>query len=1318
MNKMLRREVVEHPSKNKHSVSFFEDDSVATVREQLAKSAGSHPDRMFVLVGLRLPPDYYAQDPRRWEALFERLSYNGSVIEKDVFQEYQLTYRSPATAAPYHPYDRAEWMARPDELRAIFEPTAEFVEYRILGTDEPQSYVLPLDVDAHLVSRIPSARLPIPQNTKLMSSLYPGAQIERFLCRVYDDTAETVAFAYYPFFRTTTPDRMSEESVRLLNKNAALIQGLLGLDAPEPEAITIVRTRFYVPWVDTDFGPAIRTKFEQLFYGLTISQDIPYIGLFTSKDQVTRHKFFAKDPVHKSPEPEIRSHWNTWWSLTRPVRNIPTLILYRGEGKHNFDRVAITAKDMVVSTYRPEGNTETLDSIRKAVAKWITKFDSVMPFVSEGDLAPERWELQDLSFLAKYADRMEDFDLLRFGCVSSVFDISDKTKSQFSILRSDHENDGLTSVEVKLLQMVKEGNILRAQDVAEELSISVGSAGLLIRKIEDRLEEDPKLGDRAFRGFPTIRVGPDFVIASGVNSLERPVKYANILRYILSNPESDGLDALCPKRVERVDANTSVVPAENVEADAALVEEYSDLFGYLEQEGSVKEESASVAETAEESRISTDQGQRTTYNYFKNRLQQFDPDTFDFPGSQYPKKCEQKHQPVILSQTDLARVKDTPYDPKSYMSEDQIVSLENPDGSMVCPEFWCMRDQIPLQESQLDHSTGVARCPVCKGKLQTRASDNAREFPLVKRETGFAFPGFIGYKSTKNGKNLPCCFRKSRASKNDRMEEAVEDKYYILSETKTDISPFRNAFLPPSLIAALHIQESYELMEGKSRRLATGMSGFFRVGMGRPAETLAGFLGLKVRVPSPRESVDTVLKCSFLRTWATPSDTHAAQIDGLLANTSPFENDPVVRHALARLISGVDEAFHAKALTNIQELEYCALALQCDVFRILADSNTLGCMFYTPMVRVRTRGIIVIQSEDDVDILAHVSRLTRGFEYKCNVFESPFKQETYVELERLRNTSCATEVPGYETALKVMQQIAEDDFSVVLDPYGRAQAFYVPDKLILPFQSTPLPSVAQPKLSGYSEVSRPPARAEVVRYLEVAAKTSKGYAWKEDMFNSKRELVEVLTESGLRIPVRPESLQDHAREALEVMDTLKSVGETGLAFGPPSEAVKKTYADISYSSEVYDFLIFQLTRDLESDYRELRAALQAVRPSHAETEPLLRAWFDETVLFADIDAPTQFLSKVRAPCGQFKTKKECGGNMCGWDGKVCRIQVGKSVEKTKLFGRMLSALVENSKIRSIVLDGRTSPFFSTILYMELPNELIVTDSELDDILAV
>ena len=269
--------------------------------------------------------------------------------------------------------------------------------------------------------------------------------------------------------------------------------------------------------------------------------------------------------------------------------------------------------------------------------------------------------------------------------------------------------------------------------------------------------------------------------------------------------------------------------------------------------------------------------------------------------------------------------------------------------------------------------------------------------------------------------------------------------------------------------------------------------------------------------------------------------------------------------------------------------------------------------------------------------------------------------------------------------------------------------------MILPFQGTPLPSTTQAKLSGYNEVDNLPTHETVLNYLTIAKKTSKGYGWSEDLYNTKGEITEVLTESGLRIPVKPTESKHH--ESLEVFETVKEVGESNLALGPVSEDLKLRHGKISYESEVYEFLLFQLTKDLESsEYRELRNALQEVNPKQKEVERLLNDWFAETTQFLKIDTPIEFLSKVRTPCGQ--TKSECGGNMCAWDGNVCRIKIRDSVPSGKLFNRLLSTLIENSKIRSIVLDGRTTPFFSTILYLELPNELIVTDNELSDIVNV
>ena len=1294
---MLQSEVLNYASKSKHTVLFFEDDTIEVVRQQIGKSVDIHPDRLFILVGLNLPSDYYSKDSRRWESLFGRLSYNGDPIRKEAFQEYQLIYRSPNTAVSFSPIDKIQWMSTP-----MFETVNDFVEYRILGVLEENSFVLPITSHSSFVSQIPATRLPIPEQTTLLSSLYDPKKIARFMILPYDETFESLSLAYFPLLKSTTPQRLSIESLTLLDKNAKLLSDLLKLKAEEPDSVSVLRTRFYVPWVDTDFGAAISARFEQIFYGLTVSEDIPYIGLFTSKEQVSRHKFFVKNPKKKVPYLDT-GLWMTWWNLTKPSRARPTILLYRGTSKHSFDRVAITSVDMVVSTHRPEKNDETLEDLKKTTLEWIQTFDAVMPFVEKSDLDFQRWDLQDLSFLAKYSTKIDEFDLLRFNCISSIFDIADKTRSHFNLLRTDHANDGLSAVEVKVISMMKEGPV-KAENVSTELSIPIQNARDIIVAIENRLEEDPRLSQKSFRGYPVLKVGPDFVIVSSVTKMEKPLEYSNMLRHILSHADSPEVDSICPKRMEKVVADTSVVPTNTLEVDSALAEEYSDLFGYLETEEGSDSSSESENEEQVSKKIQTSQKQSTIYNYFKNRLQQFDPETFDPVNSQYPKKCEQKHQPIILSSADQKRVKGTPYDPSTYSKQDQIVSTENPDGTIVCPEYWCMRDQIPLQESQLDTETGSLRCPVCKGKLQTRSSDDPRDFPLIKRETGFLFPGFVDYKSPKNGRPMPCCFKKSRVNKNIAQEKDMEDKYYILGESKTNLGYQRVSFISNALMSSLRISESYEGLLGSSRRLQGGMSGFFRVGMGRASRTLAGFLGLKMKIPSPRESVETVVKCSFLRTWKSPGTQHLDAISNTL------KKRPEHSEHLAKLISGIDEAFEKETLTPIQDLEYSALALQCDVFRVLMNQNSVSCLFYAPIVRPRSRGIIVFQNEDEIDILSHVSRLPRGFDFVSNIFEKPFKKDTAVEVEKQRNAACRTETPSYDDALKVMKEIEIDDYSVVLDPYGRGQAFYVPGKIVLPFQSTPLPDITQSKLEGFESVTEVPSYDDTIKTLEQAKKISNGYAFKEDLFNNSQQKVGILVESGLHIPVKPVLLEKR-EEPTEVIETLKESGvdEKDLAFGSPSEELKDIQTEISYSAEVFEFLLFQLSHDISTDYLDLRVSLQEVNPKRNEVEPLLKDWFSKTTQFVQIKTPEKFISKIRSPC----SKNSCSGNLCGFDKKTgrCGIKIKDSVQKEPLFRRLLVNLLDNAKIRSVVLDGRSTPFFSTILYLELPHELILTDTD-------
>ena len=1311
---MLKSEVTDFSSKQRYEISYFEDDSINVIRQRIAVALNTHPDRMFVLVSLKLDHDYYQKDPRRWEALFNRLSYNQQPITDIAFQEYCTNYRNPPLSIRMDDLDKTNWIGTPEDLEEIHSPTQPFSEYRIFGVQEEQSYILPFQFNSVLASRIPPAKFPLPLVSTLLSTLYKPSQIERFLVIPYDDTADTSAFVYFPFLRSTTPPRISDEEVQLLTKNTKLLSDLLDLKVFEPQSVSVTRVRFYAKFVTTDFGAAVRTRFEQIFYGLTVSKEVPYIQYFTGRNEVARHKFYVEDPKNKKPYVDMQMWKN--WTRRPPQRSIPTLILFRGTTKESYDRISITASDVTITCYREKGNDENIPTMKKSTLKWLKTFDAVMAFVDKDDLDSDRWDVQDIEFFAKYS-RSLDKDLRRFNCISSIFNKTND-EDKFLLLRTDRENYGVSATQIKIIQLRTEG-IQRPQEVAKELSVTTDEAVRLIQQLDDLLNEDPSIIDKLFRRYPIIEVleNEEEIKVSSVNEIDRILKYANILRYVIGFPDSKNLDSICPKRMETVKVDTGIAPVETVEIDPDIEDQYADLFGYLEDdEQEANEEPVQKEEKQIEKKTRTKQKQFSGYGYFVSRLEKFDPASFKTrQDPPYAKACEKNYQPIILDTEDLEAWEGSDYDPRTYLPSEKIETTENPDGLIICPEYWCMKDNIPLTEDQLEKEDGEIRCPVCGKQLRTSESDDPREYTVIKRTEGYTYPGFKKDVFKKTGKNMPCCFKTSQKKK---VEKSEDNKYYINREDKVSIKEFQLAFLTDDLMRLLDIPEKYEILR-KLKRISNGMSGYFRVGLGRPSETLPDLLGLKTKIENPRDYIDSVLKCSFFRTFKKLGDSHLESIDASLRKIPPYDKDDTLRANLAKRISGIDEAFHRKELSTLEELEYSAIVLQCDIFRVFIESNTVGCMFYSPMVRPRSRGIVVLQNGKYIDILSHVTRSSRGFQYKSNIFEPPYKRETHIVLEQARNQSCVTSVPSYNDALTVMKEVltlsGKDTFQVVLDPFGRGQAFFIPSAMILPFNPTPIPDMVQTKIIGFDEINKEflPTHETVLKYLDIAGKYTRGYEWVEDLTNGDNQRVEVLLKSGLRIPVKPEELQ--TKEALDVIDTANEIGETNLVFGEESEELQRDYKHLNYMSEIYEFLLFEVTNDLREKYKDLRFALQQVFPKRKEVEPLLRDWFERTVDVAD--APIEFLSKVRTPCGQFKSKNSCSGNLCAWnsEAKKCNIEIKPFVRKEQLFHRVLSTLLENSKIRGMVLDGRTSPFFSTILYIALPNELIVSDLDIVNI---
>jgi hypothetical protein len=81
------------------SVSFFEDDTIETVRQRIALAVNSHPDRLFLEAKTSLPKDFYATNPMHWTNLFLRLSFDGLSVTAAQMKVY-LTQTRPGTGVP------------------------------------------------------------------------------------------------------------------------------------------------------------------------------------------------------------------------------------------------------------------------------------------------------------------------------------------------------------------------------------------------------------------------------------------------------------------------------------------------------------------------------------------------------------------------------------------------------------------------------------------------------------------------------------------------------------------------------------------------------------------------------------------------------------------------------------------------------------------------------------------------------------------------------------------------------------------------------------------------------------------------------------------------------------------------------------------------------------------------------------------------------------------------------------------------------------------------------------------------------------------
>jgi hypothetical protein len=1248
------------------SVTFFEDDTVETVRQLTALAAGSHPDRLFIEVKANLPKEYYATNPVHWTNLFLRLSLDGQSISSKRFKTF-LNETRMGTGVTERTVTRDEWENREEFLKPIYDPETDFEEWRILGVDEVHSFVMavpPKDIPG-----LQAASRPIPQTQSLYETLHPYDISEIRTTVLPPAASANVKLNYYPRLKADTPSTIENLRASLEGQQRQL-KALMDLDTPKHQSVSIVRAKWYIPLVSTKFT-APRNRFEQIFYGLTVSPETPYIGYFTAKTETTRHKFYVPNPKDKKPLLDV-SMWKGWTNNTQPQRRLPTLLLYRGTSRTSFDRIAITDRDITVDVRRERGNTETMEELKAKALEWLQTFDGLVPFLAMTDVDLPRWELSDLSVLATYAKDIREFDMHRFPCLQTVFGYQNEV---FRLLRAEHTSDDISPRELQALQILNQEDAVQTADyLAEQMRIPEGEAAELLTTVIARSEELNL--EKSLRAYPTIKFSNKEVIVKFVTNLERTLQYADILRHVLTS-EASAVDAICPRRMEKVVPKIAVPQQEiQVETEFGADDDFNALLGF-DAEAPVE---ASVEVAAPKSnKVKVNAKTTGTYNYFNGRLQQFDAATFD--KSVYPGKCDKPKQAVVLTADDKARL-GPDYDFEG-VGEKEKIELTDPDGTVVCPPYWCMRDEVPLREDQLvAGDDGLPHCPICDGKVRDSDNLDTVEFSVIKRDALAKYPGFIKAESSINKRKIPCCFQKKRPD--SEVMSPKEEGTYVLDASSASIPGLRFAYLTNDLAERLSITTEYAETVKKGR-VGSGEADMFRVGLGRPSKTLPVLLNDKTPILRPREAKENVMQCSFFRTWKTrgPGET---QID--------------------RIISSIDYAFQHGELGVLEELEYVTSFLKCEVIRINTETAQVECGFWSESVGGSSRTIAMIGNS----ILAQVSRVRekKGFktEFTTDMRKPAFRAVLPILRER-HTRACSVNVPVLADAIAELQAKGKPKYEVILDPFNRIQAVFIPKEILLPIQPANVkPDEGVPVRDGYHSISNKELPRGATARAFLAGTKHEKFKVQSELRDLTGNIVELELTSGFRVPIRPE-VTETPGDAEEVLETVRHVPESELVDGEPNAEDLRLAQEISYSTEIYEFLMYSLSKDIQTEeYGNLLAMITNKNPNVYKA---LTKWFKAEAYEDSTKSPIEFVNKVRTPCGQFTVKDACNkSSLCGWHKKSCKIRVKPIVEKDAVLKRIAKTLRDNDKQRALVLDGRLSPFFSTILYLEMPHELITT----------
>lgn len=1271
-------------------VKAWSDDTLATIKDRIAIELRRAPASFFVYA--LTEPVIFTEE--YWATLWECMQSFGELQEAS-FREFMSNLEVDINLPKELPtVTRNVWMDR--ELPWLDD----------LFRSEPRMYK-PLGLLEHENTRIwpfavrePTKRQDLVGKTPFLhtSTIWIDADIAE-LHVVYGES-----FADLPvstlYVGSTARQPLPETFASAMKQQDDAIKNIQKLLVQELPKDAIVQEGFKRLRWNQPYDTSRRLiTLEQMFHAIPVSEDVPLLQYFHNRKTPSVFKMFGNE------DKEVvitKTEFQRWMRISFPQQG-PLLMIYR----RKIPGQPLMRMSVGVGSFSWVADTDNTDSgyvfsLDTAYSLGEQLMTSIEPFFMgvKSDRRLWTWELSswDVRISPSIGSRltssnvegiMECLSPISFAQQGRGLSLVYKRTSDFGSNRDDR---------LWIFQKLQEGLDVDSIMSAYSRLFPVVSPEGVRTLIEDIMADNR----RAFDNVVVIQSrGPWQFEMNNVRSVELFPHLLSILHSLIAIYFPDKLE-------DKNLVKTTCKPTKTVVVQSK--QDPVDIFDFLESSESSE---AAPPEPVEEPRDVVENN-LSLHGIIKDRLSKRDPPRFDYKiekgekNARYANQCSQPVQPIVFTPTEWKNLGDNP-DTKAiqeqytgqYVFQDEVLN-----NVYLCPDYFCLRDEIPLQKTDLING----RCPICKGKIipnelpakKIKALDR-REFTLFERNASMPFPKYLKKKLTPTGLRMPCCQKTSTKLNTDAMDSK---KDYIMGPEKWPILDGRLGMLPYAVSDWLGLDVGAKMEADSQRLLRRGTRALLRVGMPEPVimNTVARVMERPPSLLNGPEGVFAFARLNngnLVRLYGTPVvNEEDAEGWKLWTAWAHETKTPLDDYVMRRVWSGHRNFLAAidagkPKLSHIWDLLTRDTNLQIMVMNIENDAITLRC----PPLGVEPYDmnkdfLIFLERNCHFEPLGYVEKHSKVVTIQHRITPSLMRD---LGLDFLLPADFAGNCrqPQAPLRLELADVEASNVREYIMDPTFKVKAVRLntPDAFLPVYPSNlPWESMNPPTRFGYDLEDLPSALVQA-KFLHDRGLGPQEYIVQNT--TSPLRVLAVVTVHDIRVPVAPEPYDPKIHAPARFVSSWQANTDITLA-GEPIHMVAFDQRDDLQT--IRDWTLWLFSQYLHSEGEELLEALMREERG-AAVKKSIKAWVKRVFRHGD---------GLRSKLPKFKTQEA----ICTLNHGQCTVDLDEDIDVDDLGAYVTYAILEDPKKRSLILRN-VYPRVTSSLYELAPSEVLFTQRDVD-----